>query len=275
MVQVKREGRVGQGWGRLTVVYAVPNSRKVGCQCECGNTVEVNTYNLIGGRTLSCGCLRSEWARDNFTKHGKSGSSTYLSWRSMKSRVENVKDKNFAVYGGRGIKFDPRWDDFSEFFLDMGERPRGTTLDRYPDNKGDYTKNNCRWASMKQQFSNRVCTLYVVFMGEEVPFSDTCKEIGVNRTLVYSRYASRKTRNPSCTLQSVFDEEIKKMKFAFIPYGHYKIGQVLNVQGREMRVESYSHTGRNAVVTTLENAPRFERVVCICTDSEVIKEVSE
>jgi len=62
------------------------------------------------------------------------------------------------------------------------------------------------------------------------------------------------------------------MKFAFIPKGEYKIGQVLNVQGRDMRVESYSHTGKNVIVTTLERAPKFERVVCVCTDAEPIEE---
>jgi len=62
------------------------------------------------------------------------------------------------------------------------------------------------------------------------------------------------------------------MKFAFIPKGDYQIGQVIKVQGRKMRVESYSHTGKNVIVTTLENAPKFERVVCVCTDSEPIEE---
>mgnify|MGYP000911162125 CR=1 FL=1 len=62
------------------------------------------------------------------------------------------------------------------------------------------------------------------------------------------------------------------MKFAFIPKGVYTIGQVLSVQGRDMRVESYSHTGKNVIVTTLESAPKFERVVCVCTDSEPIEE---
>lgn len=63
------------------------------------------------------------------------------------------------------------------------------------------------------------------------------------------------------------------MKFAFIPKGVYTIGQVLSVQGRDMRVESYSHTGKNVIVTTLESAPKFERVVCVCTDSEPIEEL--
>ena len=60
------------------------------------------------------------------------------------------------------------------------------------------------------------------------------------------------------------------MRFAFIPKGQYRIGQVIEVQGRSMRVESYTHTGRNVIVCTLDNAPKFQRVACICTDSPSI-----
>ena len=61
------------------------------------------------------------------------------------------------------------------------------------------------------------------------------------------------------------------MRFAFIPKAQYKIGQVLKVQGRDMRVESYTHTGRNVIACTLDNAPKFERIACICTDSPSIQ----
>ena len=60
------------------------------------------------------------------------------------------------------------------------------------------------------------------------------------------------------------------MRFAFIPKSQYKIGQIIQVQGQPMRVESYTHTGRNITVRSLENAPKFVRIVCICTDSPVI-----
>jgi hypothetical protein len=66
------------------------------------------------------------------------------------------------------------------------------------------------------------------------------------------------------------DFERLKMRFAFIPKSQYKIGQIIQVHGQSMRVESYTHTGRNITVRTLEGATKFERIICICTDSPVI-----
>lgn len=58
------------------------------------------------------------------------------------------------------------------------------------------------------------------------------------------------------------------MRFAFIPKAQYVIGQIIEVHGRAMRVESYTHTGRNVIACTLDGAPKFERVACICTDAK-------
>lgn len=70
------------------------------------------------------------------------------------------------------------------------------------------------------------------------------------------------------------------MKFAFIPKASYKIGQIITVDGKRMRVESYTHTGKSVVVTTLDwitnKTPpvRFERIVCICTDEPAITAIT-
>lgn len=64
------------------------------------------------------------------------------------------------------------------------------------------------------------------------------------------------------------------MKFAFIPKRQYRIGEIITVHGQRMRVESYTHTGKNVTVHTLEGAPKFERIVCICTDSPSIEGVT-
>lgn len=64
------------------------------------------------------------------------------------------------------------------------------------------------------------------------------------------------------------------MRFAFIPKVQYKIGQVIQVHGQSMRVESYTHTGRNLIACTLDGSPKFERIVCICTNSPVIEGIT-
>ena len=66
----------------------------------------------------------------------------------------------------------------------------------------------------------------------------------------------------------------ENMRFAFIPKAAYKIGQVIQVHGAPMRVESYTHTGRNVTAVTLPDAPRFKRIVCICTDMPAIDGVT-
>ena len=63
------------------------------------------------------------------------------------------------------------------------------------------------------------------------------------------------------------------MKFAFIPKANYSIGQIISVHGKPMRINCFSHTGKNVIVTSLRHAPKFERIVCICTDSKPIEAV--
>ena len=63
------------------------------------------------------------------------------------------------------------------------------------------------------------------------------------------------------------------MKIAFVPKGNYSIGQEIIVAGRTLRVESHSHTGKNLCACTLDGSPRFERIMCICTDAPPIVEL--
>ena len=78
----------------------------------------------------------------------------YHSWNSMKNRCNNSNLKEYKNYGGRGITYDARWEDFREFYKDMGERPQGTTLDRIDVDK-NYCKENCRWATKEEQQRNK------------------------------------------------------------------------------------------------------------------------
>jgi hypothetical protein len=73
----------------------------------------------------------------------------------MRERCTNPKNKRFKDYGGRGIKVCDRWEQFENFYADMGIRPVGTTIDR-KDNDGNYEPSNCRWATDAEQRANKV-----------------------------------------------------------------------------------------------------------------------
>lgn len=60
------------------------------------------------------------------------------------------------------------------------------------------------------------------------------------------------------------------MQFVFIPKQPVEIGKVITVKGQRMKVEAYSHTGKNVIVTSLKNAQKFKRILCIMTDKDSV-----
>lgn len=86
-------------------------------------------------------------------KEGYVKTPTFNSWDCMKQRCNNPNNVAYKNYGGRGIKYDKRWEKFDNFVEDMGERPENMTLDRI-NVDDDYYKENCKWSTKREQQHN-------------------------------------------------------------------------------------------------------------------------
>lgn len=142
----------GQRFGMLVVGGRAANDRSGRTQwhalCDCGNRTVVRSNDLRRGKATSCRC-------DFEHGHAHPPTPTYRSWKAMRERCSLSNNINYANYGGRGIRVCDRWQSFQKFIADMGERPDGMTLDRFPDRDGNYEPENCRWATPSQQAQNR------------------------------------------------------------------------------------------------------------------------
>jgi hypothetical protein len=182
---------VGQKFGRLTVVARAPakNSGMQLCRCECGKITKVTTGSIRSGGVVSCGCRRREHWNSFSRVHGQTRSRTWWSWQSMISRCTIRRAVGWKSYGGRGIRVCKRWRGkrgFEKFLADMGERPVGRTLDRKKVN-GNYTPNNCRWATNLQQANNTRKTRYISMSGEKLSVSEWSVRTGISRYTIIAR----------------------------------------------------------------------------------------
>lgn len=80
----------------------------------------------------------------------------YNSYRCMMSRCYRKNDASYKYYGGRGIEVCKEWHNILNFETWVKDHPYfdGATLDRV-DSDGNYTPDNCRWATMFEQDKNR------------------------------------------------------------------------------------------------------------------------
>lgn len=114
-------------------------------------------------------------------KHGGFGTPEYRVWCAIKQRCLNPEAPSWADYGGRGITVCERWLEFPNFLADMGVRPSPKhSIDRFPDNDGNYQPGNCRWATWQEQARNRRTTRLVEFRGESKPLKDWCELLGLD-----------------------------------------------------------------------------------------------
>jgi hypothetical protein len=111
---------------------------------------------------------------------------TYQTWADMRTRCNNPRHRSYPSYGGRGIKVCERWDDYELFLKDMGLKPDGLTLERL-DNNGNYSPENCKWATYREQSINTRRNRYFEIDGVKLPMVDYAKAVGIPASTLSSR----------------------------------------------------------------------------------------
>lgn len=192
---MKKMDLIGQRFGRWTVIEKADFYRNKGkkvvwrCKCECGNEGYVTTDKLRDGRSQSCGCRIKDRAKETHFKHGDSNSRLYNIWTHMKSRCYRKSDAAYLNYGGRGITVCEEWisdyDNFKNWALSNGYVDT-LTIDRI-DVNGNYTPENCRWATPKEQACNRRNNVYLEVDGEKHLLTEWSKIVGISVSTISQR----------------------------------------------------------------------------------------
>lgn len=153
--------------------------------CDCGRESIMILNNVVKSNS-SCGCARMKAIAEKNKTHGMKGTRTYSIWHSMRSRCKNVNHPSYKDYGGRGIFIDKRWDKFENFYIDMGDVPRGKSLDRIDNDRG-YSKQNCRWATSEEQCNNRRNSKLYLIEGKSMSLPQWCRDRKMPMTTVKNR----------------------------------------------------------------------------------------
>jgi hypothetical protein len=129
-------------------------------------------------------------APPNTHGHARRGRSTpeFHSWCLMINRCRNASAPKYRYYGGRGIRVCEEWqgdDGFAAFLAHIGPRPgHGYSVDRFPDQNGDYRPGNVRWATMREQCRNRRNNRFVEIEGRRMTLAEAEEVTGVKQQTI-------------------------------------------------------------------------------------------
>lgn len=184
--------RTGKKYGPWKVVKFVRKEVSSGksssvwlCKCKCGKKQEILANRFYHPPVCSCGINKKRKP----VIHGKSRSRIYVIWSSMKTRCLCASHPSYERYGARGITVCKDWLSFESFYKDIGNPPKGMTLDRKDNSKG-YSSNNCRWATLIQQSNNMRSNRLITHKGQTKTISEWARKTGLSKQCIAHRLNS-------------------------------------------------------------------------------------
>ena len=185
----------------------------------------------MGERNLALKRALNWWEMSN--KFNRENHRLYSTWKSMRSRCNNPNVWCYYLYGGRGIKVCERWNDFLLFLEDMESSfEEGLTLDR-KDSDGNYSPENCRWATKEEQSNNKQNSLQLLFEGEYYTEAQLSRKTGVSRTTIQQR-----RRNGYSVDEMVYGREgvgIFKLEYNGQIYSGKELADLVGVEANTLR----------------------------------------
>lgn len=180
---------IGEKFGMWTVIADAGSDGHKSyrlVRCECGRQATVETTRLTCGRSKRC---RGHSPKKHGETAGGGWSPEYMVWAGMVGRCHTPTSSSWGRYGGRGITVCSRWrESFTNFLADMGRKPSPEhSLDRYPDNDGNYEPGNCRWATRKEQCRNRRTTRLLTHNGKTQCIAAWAEETGIQDATIRRR----------------------------------------------------------------------------------------
>ena len=186
------EQYIGKKYGRWTVLnfsHRASGKRQMYiCRCECGTIRPVSLAAIKHGHTISCGCLQREVAKKLGTKHGDIHKRLYKIWQNMRSRCQYPSARYYYMYGGAGITVCPEWENYETFrhWALTNGYDDNLSIDRIDGTK-NYTPDNCRWVTMKQQQRNKRTNHKITLGNKTQSVTEWCEDLNISRSMVFKR----------------------------------------------------------------------------------------
>lgn len=213
----KNKSLVGEKFYRLTVksIDLINNKTFATCLCDCGNIVVKMPSLIKKGHIKSCGCYEKEQSKKGNPTHGLYYTRVHKIYMGMKNRCYCKTDYHYKQWGGRGIKICDEWlgeNGFVNFYkwsMENGYKDT-LTIDRI-DNNGDYSPENCRWATLEEQQNNTRYNLILTYNGEKLTLSQASRKLNLSTSTIWHRVKKYGT-NLDIALQKPIKHELSRYK---------------------------------------------------------------